>query len=124
MARADDLYPSRYLRESDLKGRDITLTISRVEITKIGEDTKPVAYFEGKQKGLVLNKTMFNVIAKVTGELDSDDWGGHRITIYPTETEFRGDVVACIRVRLRTNAAERPPAQPPPMPVNPEDIPF
>lgn len=114
MAKADDLYPSRYLKESDLKGRDITLTIERVEVTKIGEDKKPVAYFEGKQKGLVLNKTMFNVITKITGEPDSDDWGGHRITIYPTETEFRGDVVACIRVRLRTaEAASQPPPPPP-----------
>lgn len=114
MAKADDLYPSRYLKESDLKGRDITLTIDRVEVTKIGEDKKPVAYFEGKQKGLVLNKTMFNAVAKVTGEPDSDDWGGHRITIYPTETEFRGDAVACIRVRLRTAVSSAPAPAPPP----------
>lgn len=114
MARADQLYPSRYLKESDLRGRDVTVTIKKVDIVKIGDDTKPVAHFEGKDKGLVLNKTMFNAIAKATGELDSDNWGGHRITLYPTETEFKGDTVACIRVRLRTAENGRPGAQPPP----------
>lgn len=123
MARADQLYPSRYLKESDLRGREVTVTIRKVEIVKIGDDTKPVAHFEGKDKGLVLNKTMFNAIAKATGELDSDNWGGHRITLYPTETEFKGETVACIRVRLRTQdngAKGRAPVPPPPDP-DPED---
>lgn len=130
MARADQLYPSRYLKESDLRGRDVTVTIKRVDIVKIGDDTKPVAFFEGKDKGLVLNKTMFNAIAKATGELDSDNWGGHRITLYPTETEFKGDTVACIRVRLRTaengrQAAPKPPPEPEPYEDEDlEDVPF
>lgn len=130
MARADQLYPSRYLKESDLKGREVTVTIDRVEIIKIGEDTKPVAYFEGKEKALVLNKTMFNAISKATGELDSDNWPGHRITLYPTETEFKGETVACIRVRLRTNENGRTKPAPPPEPpldIDPDDdeeIPF
>lgn len=121
MARADQLYPSRYLKESDLRGRDVTVTINRVDIIKIGDDTKPVAFFEGKEKGLVLNKTMFNTIAKVTGELDSDNWPGHKITLYPTETEFKGDTVACIRVRLRTNENGSKPKAPPPPPPPVDD---
>lgn len=119
MARADQLYPSRYLKESDLRGREVTVTIKSVEVIKIGDDTKPVAHFEGKEKGLVLNKTMFNAIAKATGELDSDDWPGHKITIYPTETEFKGDTVACIRVRLHVSDNGR--AKPAPPPVAPPD---
>jgi hypothetical protein len=121
MARADQLYTSRYLKESDLRGRDVTVTIRRVDIIKIGDDTKPVAFFEGKEKGLVLNKTMFNAIAKVTGELDSDNWPGHKITLYPTETEFKGDTVACIRIRLRTDNGNRQPAPLPPPPPPPVD---
>lgn len=128
MPRADQLYPSRYLKESDLKGHEVTVTIEKVEIVKVGEDTKPVAHFEGKEKALVLNKTMFNAIAKATGELDSDNWAGHRITLYPTETEFKGETVACIRVRLRTNGAKATTPPPPPDLDPPEDedeeIPF
>lgn len=128
--RADQVYPSRYLKESDLRGRDVTVTIRKVEMVKIGDDTKPVAHFEGKDKGLVLNKTMFNAIAKATGELDSDNWEGQRITLYPTETEFKGETVACIRVRLRTseNGTKGRAPQPPPPDIDPEEdedeIPF
>lgn len=119
----DQIYPSKYLKESDLQGRDVTVTIRTVQVVKIGEDKKPVAFFEGKEKGLVLNKTLLNVIAKVCDSKDTDNWPGKRITLYPTETEYRGDVVACIRVRLRTNDAA-PVAPPPPPPGNLPDVPF
>lgn len=121
----DQIYPSKYLKESDLRGRDATVTIRKVEIVKIGDEHKPVAFFEGKEKGLVLNKTLLNVIAKVTDSKDTDNWPGKRITLYPTETEYRGDVVPCIRVRLRTsdgNGASQPAPQPPR--PNDDDIAF
>lgn len=111
----DQIYPSKYLKESDLRGRDATVTIRAVQIVKIGDEQKPVAFFEGKEKGLVLNKTLLNVIAKVADSKDTDNWVGKRITLYPTETEYRGDVVPCIRVRLRTadngSAAPQSPPQ-------------
>jgi hypothetical protein len=122
----DQIYPSKYLKESDLQGRDVTVTIRDVQVVKIGEDKKPVAFFEGKEKGLVLNKTLLNVIAKVTDSKDTDNWPGKRITLYPTETEYRGDVVACIRVRLRTNdSGQSAPSTPPPAAkLDPKDVPF
>jgi hypothetical protein len=50
-------FPSQYLKASDLGGRDIRVTMGRVEREKIGTDNKLVLYFKGKDKGLVLNKT-------------------------------------------------------------------
>lgn len=118
----NSIYPSKYLKESDLRGRNVTVTIRTVQIVKIAEDKKPVAFFEGKDKGLVLNKTLLNAIAKATGEQDTDNWPGKRITLYPTETEYRGDVVPCIRVKLRTEEDGQPQQAPPP--PDPGDVPF
>ncbi len=55
-------------------------------------------FFVGKDKGLVLNKTNFNVIADITGEADSDDWPGKRITLYATKVDYQGRRVDAIRV--------------------------
>lgn len=124
--RQDQAFPSKYLKESDLKGREVTVTIDHVDVEKIGDDEKVVCYFKGKEKGFVVNKTNFSTIVKVTGQADSDDWDDHRITLYPSETEYRGEMVACMRVRLKT--AQPAQAQAPPPPPEPEyddsEIPF
>lgn len=129
--RQDQAFPSRYLKESDLQGREVTVTIDHVDTEKIGDEEKVICYFKGKDKGFVVNKTCFSAIVKATGQPDTDDWDGQRITLYPTETEFKGETVPCIRVRLRTAqpqgqaaaAAQRQP--PPPEPdYADEEIPF
>jgi hypothetical protein len=38
-----------------------------------------------------------------------DHWAGKAITVYPTETEFRGKMTRCIRVRLDAPAAATQP---------------
>jgi hypothetical protein len=55
----------------------------------VGDDTKPVAYFEGKDKGLVLNKTNSNTISAAYGD-ETDDWVGAEIVLYETMVEFQG----------------------------------
>jgi hypothetical protein len=96
------VFPSRYLKVADLKGKDVTAMIKEVKLEAVGkgQDSKPVAYFKGTDKGLVLNITNSKRIAAIAGSEDTDDWTGHKVTLYPTETEFQGDVVECIRVRL------------------------
>ena len=64
-----------------------------------GDDTaKPVLYFKGKKSGLVLNKTNGRTIAAAYGP-DSDMWVGKAIILYPTETDFGGKRVPCIRCK-------------------------
>lgn len=111
-------FPSKYLKASDLDDKTITVKISDIKIEQVGQnqDTKPVAYFEGKKKGLVLNKTNSRKIASLAGSPETDDWAGVEIAIYPTETEFSGETVECIRVKApkATNGARRVVPDPPP----------
>ena len=89
----------------DLQGKDVTLTIDRVEAGNVtgtgGKKTrKPVVHFrEGKEKKpLALAVTNCKAIAGLYGN-DVEQWVGKRITLYPTTTTFAGEVVECIRVR-------------------------
>lgn len=92
-------FPSDYLKAADLQGRPAPVTISHVSMENVGgSDHKPVLYFHGKQRGLVLNKTNANIIASVHGE-ETDSWAGKRIELYPTQVEFQGKMVEAIRVR-------------------------
>jgi len=123
-------FPSKYIRESDLGGKDYTLTIQSVQIEDLGgedspKDRKPVVMFKETSKGLGLNRINSNTIAKLLGE-ETDQWTGKRITLFPTTTEFKGDTVPCVRVRdiLPPQAAATTPAAPEPLPVGEDDIPF
>ena len=121
-------FPSNYIKASDLQNRPVRVRMNYVKIEKIGDDEKPVLYFIGKEKGLVLNKTNANVIALIYGD-DTDNWSGGDIEIYPTETDFQGKRVDAIRVRLpsrqidqndriapnsRARYEQEPPPPPPP----------
>lgn len=94
-------FPSKFLKASDLQDQTVTVKIADVKIEQVGQnqDTKPVAYFDGKTKGLVLNKTNSRKIASIAGSPETEDWIGVEIAIYPTETEFGGESVECIRVK-------------------------
>jgi len=46
-----------------------------------------------------LNKTNAKIVGKYYGQ-DYDKWGSKEIEIFPTETEFNGQLVPCIRVRV------------------------
>lgn len=130
----NDAFPSKTLKASDLGNNLVTVTISHVEVEAMGRgkdaETKPVVYFAGKSKGLVLNKTNAKRIVEITGSPDTDHWKGHAITLYATETEFQGETVDCIRVKTPgpKAAAPRPaPAPPPPaddFQVTDDDVPF
>ncbi len=124
----DSAFPSTYLKASDLGDQMPVVTIDRVEVEPVGRDKemKPVVYFKGKEKGVVLNKTNSRKIAELTGSKDTDDWTGCQIRLYATETEFGGEMVECIRVKAAGSAAVRQP-KPEPMPasvMDDSDIPF
>lgn len=129
--RKDQIFPSKYLKEPDLRGRDVNVTIDRVE--RVSFQGKPglVVYFEGKDKGLPCNQTIFDQIAYATGEDDTENWAGHRITLYPTETTYQNEMRPVVRVRTRPPnengaRAKQPPSPPPDLdPEEEEDeIPF
>lgn len=133
----NDAFPSNYIKASDLGDKKVLVTIDRVEMESLGrgadKETKPVLYFEGKQKGLVLNKTNSKKIHDIVGSWEDSDWQGHQVVIYATETEFGGDTVSCIRILPPPKNGGKPAApKPAPKPEPPaedfqasdDDVPF
>ena len=104
--RVSEAFPSDYLKAADLRDRTIMVVIDRVEMKDIGDDHKPVVYFQGKERGLVLNKTNANNIALAHGD-DMDDWVGKEIVLFPAMVDFQGKTVQAIRVRA-PRASDRP----------------
>jgi hypothetical protein len=92
-------FPSTYLKAADLQGKSVTLTMDHVTMEDIGGDQKPVLYFQGTERGIVLNKTNTSIISEMYG-YETDDWVGKKITIHPARVEFQGRIVDAIRVRL------------------------
>lgn len=94
----NDQFPSKYLKASDLQGRQVTVKMGRVEEEKIGDDTKPILYFQGKDRGVVLNKTNANNIAALYG-YETEDWYGKEITLVEAMVDFQGKSVPAIRMK-------------------------
>jgi len=94
-------FPSKFLAAADLNDRAVNVTISGVKMEGVGQaqEQKPVVYFQGKKKGLVLNKTNTKRIIGLVGSAETKEWIGKGIQIFPTETEYQGETVDCIRVR-------------------------
>ena len=114
-------FPSQFLKAADLQGRRATVTIAGVTMEDIGSDTKPVLHFQGKDKGLVLNKTNANMITEIVGSDETDDWKGKRVTLYPTKTDFQGKRVDAIRIDYPEGQARPSVHQ---EPIDASEIPF
>ena len=107
--KRDDVFPSKYLKASDLNGKPIAVEImdSAVEQLKTLDgktQDKLILNFKGYKKGLVLNRTNYDAIADIHGE-ETDDWEGKIIELYPTKTAMGGKTVACIRIRATARDA-------------------
>ena len=114
----NDIYPSQTLKAEDLKGQDCTVKIAGYESVSFDAGPKLVLSFVGTDKTLVCNKTNSQTVAGFYGT-NLENWIGKEITLFPTQTEYAGKQVACIRVRLQP---PQPPATPEPqeLPGNPQ----
>jgi hypothetical protein len=128
MPNIDTAFPSKYLRAADLNGAEPNLTISNVTSETVGDDQKLVVYFEGKQKGLVLNKTNANAIADIARDRNTDNWTGCRIKLVTARVDYQGKRVDAVRVDLAdapgAAPARRATPPPPPEDINDDSIPF
>jgi hypothetical protein len=116
MPNVDDLFPSKWLKASDLKGREPALTIKTVKYEPVGKagDMKAVVYFERVPKGLILNKTNCNRIVQIAGSGITEDWCGVSVVLFSAQVEFQGDTVDAIRVKPAKASKHNPlrPADP------------
>ena len=85
------------------------------------DDEKPVLYFRGKNKGLVLNVCNGQEIAEAYGD-DMENWPGNPVVLYRTSTTFAGKRVPCLRIRVPAAPAPAPAPEPQPAPAPPLDV--
>jgi len=114
------------------------------------EELKWCLHFSNLEKPLVLNMTNMQLISKITGSENTDDWTGKQIVIYNDPTiSMGGRITGGLRVRApkvrpaapasamppapRPAAHVAPPPRPAPAPVvepladdpgNDDDVPF
>ena len=96
---------SKYLGEWDLPdGKDMIVTIKDVIMEEVrnanGTEKKPVLYFEGNIKPMILgNKVNKKRISKVCGSNYFDEWVGHDIQLYKEMVSSFGETGMALRVR-------------------------
>lgn len=111
MPNINDLFPSTFLKAYDLKGKTPTVTIDRVEFQQVRGgrtgtvETKPIVYFAGKGKGLLLNKTNARTIIQITGSAITEDWRGAVLTLFATVDTFGKEKHDVIRIKAPAPAA-------------------
>lgn len=97
--RISAAFPSEFLKAADLQGKTVSVKISHVEMREVGGEAKPVLFFVGKEKGMVLNKTNAGVIASVYGD-DTDDWGDGEVSLFEAMVDFQGKTAPALRIRI------------------------
>jgi len=96
-------YPSPWLRSEDLDGATV-VTITKVQDEKFpgqrGEpdQVKPVLYFRELGKGMIVNKTNFMALCKITGRSNTEGWIGTNIQLRVEQVPAFGEVVDAIRI--------------------------
>lgn len=118
---------SKFLKRDDV-GRGMLATIADVReenVAKEGapEELKWCIHFEETDKPLVANWTNLQLIAKVVGDENSDNWTGAKVVLYDDpNVSFGGKIVGGIRVRAPKPGAT-PKSAPEPEPED-DEIPF
>ena len=98
--KAIELCPPKHLGAVDLDGKETEVTIKTVAFTTVGEkqDRKGALVFNEFDRPMVINRTNIKRLITQLGN-ETDTWTGKKITIYPSETDFGGETVPCIRVK-------------------------
>ena len=84
-----ELFPSKWLKASDLQGRSFTLTVKRVEMVQVHSpytgqtEWKAAVIFAEAKKQLLLNVSQARVMAELAGTEVLERWAGLRVALMP-----------------------------------------
>lgn len=99
------LFPSKYLKSADFKGKDVTLTIASIKLEDLADDkggtkTKGIVAFKETPKLWVLNRTNVECVKGMFGR-ETDAWLNKRVTLYPApfHDPFTNERTTAIRLR-------------------------
>jgi hypothetical protein len=104
----DQLFPSRWLKSSDIGSNPRTATITKIDFEEVGQDRdrKAILSFENTTKRMILNRTNAQILANLYGK-EVQNWIGKRITLYCAEVQFRGTPCLAVRIREQVPGAIR-----------------
>lgn len=111
-----EAFPSKYLAAADIPEDNLRVIMGHVEPIEMKENNqtkkKLCLFFQGMDKGIVLNKTNATNIAAAYGD-DTDGWMGRELILFTTWVDFQGKSVEAIRVRAPQPKDQRraPPPQ-------------
>jgi hypothetical protein len=98
MVDLSGLYPSKYYKVDDLDNDSEVVVMNDVRMEEMQNEQKAVLYFQGKTKGLVLNRTnLKNIAGKYTHH--TDRWIGQPIVLYRTFEQIQGKNTEVLRAR-------------------------
>jgi hypothetical protein len=125
MSSYKEQFPSKFLKAEDLGDSHLTGTIVSCAVERVGqgsnqEDRLVLGFRESILKPLVMNKTNCESVEKIAGSEDTEDWIGHRIVLYATETTFGGKTVPCVRIKAPKAASKISAAASAAAPTSPE----
>jgi hypothetical protein len=109
--RISSAFPAEFLKAADLQGRNVRVVMSHVEMRDVDDDHKPVLFFQGKEKGLVLNKTNGTSIAAIYGD-PTEGWTGKELILFEATVDYQGRSFAVIRVRAPQPKDRKPESTP------------
>lgn len=101
----DELYPGRFIKATDFKGKQVTLRIAKVHVEELvgdkGPQMKGIIAFDKTDKALALNKTNGICLKEMFGK-KVQEWVGKRVTLFPSVWDGED----CIRVYGSPDIAE------------------
>jgi hypothetical protein len=110
--RTGDFFKSRFLKPVDFPEPKVVVLVQvGTESFRDSPEPKPVVYFKGVQKPLILNKTMAQFLEDVSGTDVMTDWAGTKVEIFATSVEVNGQTKPCLRLRT-PDQAELPTRRP------------
>ena len=96
--------PSRFLSQLDCEP-PILLTITGCKWDNVApanakSEEKVVLTFQENPKPLVLNVTNYNIVRKITGKDEIEDWVGTQVVAYVNpDVEYQGEIIGGVRLR-------------------------
>lgn len=102
--RAGDMIESKYLKQADLKGEEVIVTVQKLGQGNVAMDDKPeeikwMVKFTEFNKAMVLNSTNIRTLERLLGE-ETDLWIGKEVVLYVDENvSFGGELVGGLRLK-------------------------
>ena len=120
MPNITEMLPSRYLKKTDFTEEGFIVTIKDVAHENLAQegdapDFKYVMYFKEFEKGLVLNITNINALAKACNSEDTEDWVGKEVIVFlDPNVGYGGKITGGLRVKRFASAQPKQAPQSPP----------